>query len=114
MKIYSYLDSGTAVLATDLPTHTQVLDDTMAHLVPPEPAAMGEGMLRLLTDEGLRRRLVTEASRRVHEEHSRPAYLRKLFAFYDHIERRLMRDGYGERVAGRRRRDGATTGSEAP
>ena len=35
MKIYSYLDSGTAVLATRLRTHTQVLDDRTAYLVDP-------------------------------------------------------------------------------
>ena len=35
MKIYSYLDSGSAVLATRLRTHTQVLDDRLAYLVDP-------------------------------------------------------------------------------
>ena len=41
MKIYSYLDSGTAVLATRLRTHTQVLDDRTAYLVEPEPEPLG-------------------------------------------------------------------------
>ena len=41
MKIYSYLDSGSAVLATRLRTHTQVLDDGIAYLVEPEPVALG-------------------------------------------------------------------------
>ena len=44
MKIYSYLDSGTAVLATRLRTHTQVLDDRTAYLVDPEPLALGTGV----------------------------------------------------------------------
>ncbi len=44
MKIYSYLDSGTAVLATRLRTHTQVLDDRSAYLVDPEPEAFGAGL----------------------------------------------------------------------
>ena len=40
MKIYSYLDSGSAVLATRLRTHTQVLDDgTGPNLL--EPAHRG-------------------------------------------------------------------------
>ena len=43
MKIYSYLDSGTAVLATRLRTHTQVLDDRSAYLVDPEPEASARG-----------------------------------------------------------------------
>ena len=44
MKIYSYLDSGTAVLATRLRTHTQVLDDRTAYLVEPEPEPLGNGL----------------------------------------------------------------------
>ncbi len=35
MKIFSYLDSGKALLATRLSTHTQVLDDEIAYLVAP-------------------------------------------------------------------------------
>ena len=50
MKIYSYLDSGSAVLATRLRTHTQVLDDELAYLVEPEPAALGRGLAALLRD----------------------------------------------------------------
>ena len=37
MKIYSYLDAGRAVLATDLPTHTQVLTPECARLAPADP-----------------------------------------------------------------------------
>jgi glycosyltransferase involved in cell wall biosynthesis len=40
MKICSYLDSGTAVSATRLRTHTLILDDRTAYLVDPEPDAM--------------------------------------------------------------------------
>src|SRR5215204_116521 len=54
MKIYSYLDSGTAVLATRLRTHTQILDDRTAYLVEPEPEALGEGLAELLNDPVLR------------------------------------------------------------
>jgi glycosyltransferase involved in cell wall biosynthesis len=91
MKIYSYMDSGTPVLATRLPTHTQVLDDEVAHLVSAEAEPMAEGMLRLLTDEALRRGLAERARQRVHEQYSRAAYDRTLNAFYDGIERRLER-----------------------
>ena len=59
MKIYSYLDSGTAVLATRLRTHTQVLDDKTAYLVEPNPEALGEGLADLLSDPRLRERLAS-------------------------------------------------------
>jgi glycosyltransferase involved in cell wall biosynthesis len=85
MKIYSYLDSGRAVLATDLPTHTQVLDERMAFLAPPRPREMADGMLALIGDRGLRERLGDRARRRVREDYSLPAFQRKLAAFYEEV-----------------------------
>ena len=86
MKIYSYLDSGAAVLATKLPTHTQVLDHRIAYLVEPEPEALGRGLAELLRDPDLRERLATEAKRHVQEEFTPEAAQRKLGNFYSQIE----------------------------
>jgi glycosyltransferase involved in cell wall biosynthesis len=86
MKIYSYLDSGTVVLATRLRTHTQVLDDRTAYLVAPEPQALGEGLAHLLNNPGLRSRLATEAKAYVQQEFTREAAQRKLDSFYSMIE----------------------------
>ena len=86
MKIYSYLDSGTAVLATRLRTHTQVLDDRTAYLVAPEPHALGEGIARLLNDPGLRSRLASEAKAYVQQEFTPEAMQRKLDSFYSMME----------------------------
>jgi glycosyltransferase involved in cell wall biosynthesis len=86
MKIYSYLDSGTAVLATRLRTHTQVLDDRTAYLVAPEPEALGDGLAHLLNDPALRSRLATEAKAYVQQEFTPEAAQRKLESFYTRIE----------------------------
>jgi glycosyltransferase involved in cell wall biosynthesis len=86
MKIYSYLDSGTAVLATRLPTHTQVLDDQTAYLVAPNPVAMGEGLAHLLSDPALRTRLATQAKAYVQREFTPEAAHRKLGLFYSTME----------------------------
>jgi glycosyltransferase involved in cell wall biosynthesis len=86
MKIYSYLDSGTAVLATRLRTHTQVLDERTAYLVDPEPAALGEGLATLLADPSLRRRLAGEAKEYVQREFTPEAARRKLDVFYKSVE----------------------------
>ncbi|MCH9807777.1 MAG: glycosyltransferase family 4 protein [Alphaproteobacteria bacterium] len=83
MKVYSYLDSGRPLLATRLPTHTQVLDDDIAMLVEPTPEAMGEGLQKLLADASLRSRIAEAAGKRVREEFSRDAYSRKLLGFID-------------------------------
>jgi glycosyltransferase involved in cell wall biosynthesis len=86
MKIYSYLDSGTAVLATRLRSHTQVLDDRIAYLVAPEPEALGNGLAHLLSDPGLRARLAGEAKAYVQQEFTPEAAHRKLSAFYTMME----------------------------
>lgn len=86
MKIYSYLDSGTAVLATRLPTHTQVLNDQTAYLVAPSPEAVGEGLAVLLSDAALRSRLATQAKAYVQREFTPEAAHRKLGSFYSTME----------------------------
>lgn len=50
LKIYSYMASGRPIVATDLPTHTQVLDAEAAILVPPTAAGLAQGILRALED----------------------------------------------------------------
>ena len=91
MKIYSYLDSGSAVLATRLRTHTQVLDDGMAYLVDPEPVAFGRGLAELMGDPELRARLASSAKAYVQREHTPEAARRKLEAFYSMMESRVRR-----------------------
>ena len=86
MKIYSYLDSGTAVLATQLRTHTQVLDEQTAYLVDPEPDALGDGLAVLLRDPVMRERLALEAKAYVQREFTPEAARRKLEAFYSRVE----------------------------
>ncbi len=89
MKIYSYLDSGTAVLATRLRTHTQVLDDQTAYLVDPDPEALGTGLATLLSDGPLRERLGSRARAYVQEEFTPEAAHRKLASFYDAMEAKV-------------------------
>ncbi len=50
LKIYQYLRSGTPIVATNLLTHTQVLDATVAELTDPTPEAFAAGILRVLGD----------------------------------------------------------------
>jgi glycosyltransferase involved in cell wall biosynthesis len=82
MKIYSYLDSGKPVLATRLPTHTQVLDETIAYLVNPTTREMAAGFIELAENGTLRTDLGLNARKRVQDEYSLPAFQRKLAAFY--------------------------------
>ncbi len=53
LKIYSFLKSGKPLVATDLWTHSQVLDQGMAFLVPPDAESLAGGLRQaLFTPEG--------------------------------------------------------------
>jgi glycosyltransferase involved in cell wall biosynthesis len=86
MKIYSYLDSGSPVLATRLRTHTQILSDHTAYLVAPDPQALGDGLAVLLKDPALRARLAKQAKAYVQQEFTIEAAHRKLGSFYSLME----------------------------
>jgi glycosyltransferase involved in cell wall biosynthesis len=86
MKVYNYMGAGKALLATRLPTHTQVLDDTVARLVAPDPEAMAGALAELLADPEGRARLGAAARERALAEHTVEAFGRKLLAFYDRLD----------------------------
>jgi glycosyltransferase involved in cell wall biosynthesis len=83
MKVYSYLDSGKALLATNLPTHTQVLNDDVAVLVEPSPKVFSDGVLRLLENRGLRNKLGKNGKRLVAEKHNLVVFQNSLNMLYD-------------------------------
>ncbi|MCP3980461.1 MAG: glycosyltransferase family 4 protein [bacterium] len=78
MKLYSYLESGVPVLATDLDTHTQVVDDSSAMLAAARPEPFAEALGRLIGDPDLRARLGDAGRDLVREHYSEAAYRRKL------------------------------------
>jgi glycosyltransferase involved in cell wall biosynthesis len=82
MKIYSYLASGKPILATDIPSHNQVLDSSCSVLVKPEPRAIAEGLLELAGNKNLRRHIGFAGKEVVEKRYSRPAYKEKLLSAY--------------------------------
>lgn len=88
MKIYSYMRSGSAILATRISSHTQVLDEDCAMLVDPDPQALARGLATLAADANLRARLGTAAHRRATERYSIEAFREKVRAAYRMLETR--------------------------
>lgn len=86
LKIYSYLKSGTPIVATDLYSHTQVLSSGVAELVEPTPNAFGEGIARLLEDPDRGRRLAENASRLAETEYSQDVFESKHQTAYRSVE----------------------------
>ncbi len=85
MKIYSYLGSGKAVLATRLPTHTQALTDDVSCLVSQDAGSMAAGIEQLCADSSLRERLGKNGKALAENEYSMTAYIKKLSSFYKNI-----------------------------
>jgi len=92
LKIYQYLRAGRPIVATNLLTHTQVLDDTIACLTDATPDAYGGGLLRVVTDRPYGEALATAAARVARDRYTYDAYLERtktVMAWMDH------RDGPG-------------------
>jgi len=85
MKVYSYLHSGTALVATDLPTHRQALDDSMAVLATPTPLAFAQGLESLITDPQRRKSLGNEARVVAEQLYTVEAFERQVGALYSTV-----------------------------
>ncbi|MEZ0238423.1 MAG: glycosyltransferase [Methylophilaceae bacterium] len=83
MKIYSYMLAGRAILATDIASHSQVLDATCAMLTAPRPDAMAEGWLRLLASQQLRSELGMTAAHRAGTLYCEQAFDQRLKNAYE-------------------------------
>jgi glycosyltransferase involved in cell wall biosynthesis len=87
MKIYSFMGSGKPIVATRLITHTQVLDDSTAILVEPNPESFAEGMLLLAEDEDLMQRLGERGKILVEEKYNFENFQTKVNYIYDSFAR---------------------------
>jgi len=83
LKIYQYLRSGRAIVATRLLTHTQVLSDEVALLTEPTPESFAGGILEAIGDRATAKRLGQAARRLAETRYTYEAYLQ------------LTRDAYG-------------------
>lgn len=91
MKIYSYLHSGRAIVATDLPTHTQVLNSEVALLAKPEAKVFGAALDRICTDHTLRETIGTKGRRLAEKCYTYRVFNQDLNSLYDRIDKRLAK-----------------------
>jgi glycosyltransferase involved in cell wall biosynthesis len=84
-KVYSYMAAGRPIVATRIPTHTQLLDDTLAYLVEPSAEGLAEGIREALThrvDAGVR---ATRARSLLEREYSPRRFREKVAQAYAHV-----------------------------
>ena len=77
LKVYSYLQSGKPIVATNLYTHTQVLTGDVAVLVEPDEESLARGILTVLEDPELAAALGARAKRLFEANYSFGTYLEK-------------------------------------
>jgi glycosyltransferase involved in cell wall biosynthesis len=82
LKIYTYMSSGRAIVATDLETHTQVLDPGCALLCPPTAEGLAEALAGALERPEAVAPLARAARERVDARYGPEAFRRKLLAAY--------------------------------
>jgi glycosyltransferase involved in cell wall biosynthesis len=85
LKIYQYLRAGRPIVATNLVTHTQVLDPEVAVLTDPTPEAFGEGLVSVLADRALADRLGRNAQHLADTRYTYDAYLAGTRQALDHV-----------------------------
>jgi len=88
LKIYSYLASGKPIVATDLETHRQVLNDRVARLVPPTAQGLADGIGDLLRDPSRARSLARAAGQLAGEKYSYGDYMDKTRRALEHLRGR--------------------------
>ncbi len=83
MKVYSYLHSGKPLLATDMPTHTQVVDHTTAALAAPNVTAYAAKLVTLLQDADLQVQLGQAGHDLIEQKYSYSVFNNQLNQIYD-------------------------------
>ena len=77
LKIYSFLKSGKPIVATNLWTHTQILNDNISVLVNPDAESFAQGISFALNNEEAKAR-AKEAKRLAEIDYTYPAYRDKM------------------------------------
>jgi glycosyltransferase involved in cell wall biosynthesis len=84
-KVYTYLASGKPLVATRIPTHTQLLDDSLAVLVEPTAEGLAAGIRSALADPGATVR-AARGRALVDREYSPARYAEKVATAYAEVE----------------------------
>jgi glycosyltransferase involved in cell wall biosynthesis len=90
-KVYTYLASGKPLVATRIPTHTQLLDEQTAFLVEPTAAGLATGIRQALADRAGAAARAGRARRLIEESYSPARYAEKVRDAYAALSARVAR-----------------------
>ncbi len=89
LKVFEYLSAGRAIVATSIPAHRSVLNDETALLVEPTPHGIADGIVELLENADLRRRLGSAASSYAARELNWGVFVRSVDKLYGEVVARV-------------------------
>jgi glycosyltransferase involved in cell wall biosynthesis len=85
LKIYELIESGIALVATRIYSHTQILDDSVAILVEIEANNMAQGLIKALSPTNETLKIIENAKKLYMEKYSRPVYVKKMIKVLAHL-----------------------------
>ena len=86
LKLYCYMSAGKPIVATEIVSHTQVLTNRLAMLVPPSAGAIADALVALAADPGLREKLGEQVRNEAESRYTLDAFRSTLLASYAGIE----------------------------
>ncbi|MGB3237093.1 MAG: glycosyltransferase [Geitlerinemataceae cyanobacterium] len=85
LKVYEQLSRPIPLVATNIYSHTQVLNDDVAFLVEPQPQDMARGIIAALDPNGAGQQKAANAQRLYEEKYSRTVYTDKMKNLLDYV-----------------------------
>lgn len=89
LKLYSYMASGRAIVATNIASHTQVIDAECAYLCAPTAPELGAALIEALSDtpeaKERRSRLIARSQELIRTRYNRSVFTQKLEILYGEL-----------------------------
>jgi glycosyltransferase involved in cell wall biosynthesis len=85
LKVYEQIASGIPLVATNIYSHTQVLNNEVSFLTEPEPKSFAEGILEALQNVKLKEEKTFNARKLYEVKYSRGVYSKKLKQMFEYI-----------------------------
>ncbi len=85
LKLYGYIRAGKPIIATDIYSHTQVLNNDIALLCKPEASAVADAISRAAGDSLLRNTLSDNCLKYAEDRYSNENYIKKVKEAYSYI-----------------------------
>ena len=89
MKIYNYMASGKPIIATNIYSHTQALDENNSLLVEVNPNALAEGIIKLSKSRKLQKSLAENCLSHAKKHYSVESFEIKVSDFFQGIQKTL-------------------------